>query len=161
MKKITLIILGLLLMYGCAGASEPVANPAEEAMNALVISASDYNLNSSSQSFFAITIENSSDQDFVNANFYLSIHNEGDEVSPNPFYLLPTEQRIVIPSGETVAVNFEIPSDFLDENAIKEFEGMDRLIAFVQADGYIENTEKDNYYSLGESVEYKTYQYSD
>jgi uncharacterized protein YcfL len=39
MKKITLIILGLLLMYGCAGASEPVANPAEEAMNALVISA--------------------------------------------------------------------------------------------------------------------------
>lgn len=157
MKKITIIILGLLLMYGCAGASEPVANPAEEAMNALVISASDYNLNSSSQSFFAITIENSSDQDFVNANFYLSIHNEGDEVSPNPFYLLPTEQRIVIPSGETVAVNFEIPSDFLDENAIKEFEGMDRLIAFVQADGYIENTEKDNYYSFGESVEYKTY----
>ena len=157
MKKITLIILGLLLMYGCAGASEPVANPAEEAMNALAISASDYTLSSSSQSFFAITIENSSDQDFVNANFYLSIHNEGDEVSPNPFYLLPTEQRIVIPSGETVAVNFEIPSDFLDENAIKEFEGMDRLIAFVQADGYIENTEKDNYYSFGESVEYKTY----
>ena len=157
MKKITLIILELLLMYGCAGASEPVANPAEEAMNALAISASDYTLSSSSQSFFAITIENSSDQDFVNANFYLSIHNEGDAVSPNPFYLLPTEQRIVIPSGETVAVNFEIPSDFLDENAIKEFEGMDRLIAFVQADGYIENTEKDNYYSFGESVEYKTY----
>ena len=157
MKKITLIILGLLLMYGCAGASEPVANPAEEAMNALAISASDYTLSSSSQSFFAITIENSSDQDFVNANFYLSIHNEGDEVSPNPFYLLPTEQRITVPSGEAVTVNFEIPSDFLDENAIKEFEGMDRLIAFVQADGYIENTEKDNYYSFGESVEYKTY----
>lgn len=34
MKKITLFILGLLLLYGCAGASEPVANPAEEAMNA-------------------------------------------------------------------------------------------------------------------------------
>lgn len=157
MKKITLIILGLLLMYGCGGTSETVAKPAEEALNSLAISASDYNLSSSSQPFFAITIENSSDQDFVNANFYLSIHNEGDEVSPNPFYLLPTEQRIVIPSGETVAVNFEIPSDFLDENAIKEFEGMDRLIAFVQADGYIENTEKDNYYSFGESVEYKTY----
>ena len=161
MKKITLIILGLLLMYGCAGASEPVANPAEEAMNALVISASDYNLSSSSQSFFAITIENSSDQDFVNANFYLSIHNEGDAVSPNPFYLLPTEQRITVPSGEAVTVNFEIPSGFLDENDAKAFEEMDRLIAFVQADGYIENTEKDNYYSLGESVEYKTYQYSD
>lgn len=135
MKKITLIILGLLLMYGCAGASEPVANPAEEAMNALAISASDYNLSSSSQSFFAITIENSSDQDFVNANFYLSIHNE----------------------GEAVTVNFEIPSGFLDENDVKAFEEMDRLIAFVQADGYIENTEKDNYYSFGESVEYKTY----
>ena len=157
MKKITLIILGLLLMYGCAGASETVATPAEEAMNALVISASDYNLNSSSQSFFAITIENSSDQDFVNANFFLSIHNEGDEVSPNPFYLLPTEQRITVPSGEAVTVNFEIPFGFLDESAIKKFEGMDRLIAFVQADGYIENTEKDNYYSFGESVEYKTY----
>ncbi len=157
MKKITLIILGLLLMYGCAGASEPVANPAEEAMNALAISASDYTLSSSSQSFFAITIENSSDQDFVNANFYLSIHNEGDEVSPNPFYLLPTEQRITVPSGDTVTVNFEIPSGFLDENAIKEFEGMDRIIAFVQADGYIENTEKDNYYSFDESVEYKIY----
>jgi uncharacterized protein YcfL len=119
MKKITLIILGLLLMYGCAGASEPVANPAEEAMNALLISASDYNLSGSSQSFFAITIENSSDQDFVNANFYLSIHNEGDEVSPNPFYLLPTEQRITVPSGEAVTVNFEIPSGFLDENDAK------------------------------------------
>ncbi|MFZ2665790.1 MAG: hypothetical protein WAX45_05990 [Trichococcus flocculiformis] len=135
MKKITLIILGLLLMYGCAGASEPVANPAEEAMNALAISASDYTLSSSSQSFFAITIENSSDQDFVNANFYLSIHNEGDAVT----------------------VNFEIPSGFLVENDVKAFEEMDRLIAFVQADGYIENTEKDNYYSFGESVEYKTY----
>lgn len=157
MKKITLIILGLLLMYGCAGASEPVANPAEEAMNALVISASDYNLSSSSQPFFAITIENSSDQDFVNANFYLSIHNEGDEVSPNPFYLLPTEQRITVPSGEAVTVNFEIPFGFLDESAIKKFEGMDRLIAFVQADGYIENTEKDNYYSFGESMVYETY----
>lgn len=157
MKKITLFILGLLLLYGCAGASEPVANPAEEAMNALVISASDYNLSSSSQPFFAITIENSSDQDFVNANFYLSIHNEGDEVSPNPFYLLPTEHRITVPSGETVTVNFEIPYGFLDENAIKEFEEMDRLIAFVQADGYIENAENDNYYSFGESVEYKTY----
>ncbi|SYZ78982.1 hypothetical protein [Trichococcus shcherbakoviae] len=157
MKKITLIILGLLLMYGCAGASEPVANPAEEAMNALVISASDYNLNSSSQPFFAITIENSSDQDFVNANFYLSIHNEGDAVSPNPFYLLPTEQRITVPSGEAVTVNFEIPSGFLDENDVKAFEEMDRLIAFVQTDGYIENTEKDNYYSFGKSVEYTTY----
>ena len=157
MKKITLIILGLLLMYGCAGASEPVANPAEEAMNALAISASDYNLSSSSQSFFAITIENSSDQDFVNANFYLSIHNEGDEVSPNPFYLLPTEQRITVPSGEAVTVNFEIPSGFLDENDVKAFEEMDRLIAFVQTDGYIENTEKDNYYSFGKSVEYTTY----
>ena len=157
MKKITLIILGLLLMYGCAGASEPVANPAEEAMNALAISASDYTLSSSSQSFFAITIENSSDQDFVNANFYLSIHNEGDAVSPNPFYLLPTEQRITVPSGEAVTVNFEIPSGFLDENDVKAFEEMDRLIAFVQTDGYIENTEKDNYYSFGESVEYKTY----
>jgi uncharacterized protein YcfL len=158
MKKITLIILGLLLMYGCAGASETVATPAEEAMNALAISASDYTLSSSSQSFFAITIENSSDQDFVNANFFLSIHNEGDEVSPNPFYLLPTEQRITVPSGEAVTVNFEIPFGFLDESAIKKFEGMDRLIAFVQADGYIENTEKDNnYYSFGGSVEYKTY----
>ena len=157
MKKITFFILGLLLLYGCAGASEPVANPAEEAMNALLISASDYNLSSSSQSFFAITIENSSDQDFVNANFYLSIHNEGDEVSPNPFYLLPKEQRITVPSGEAVTVNFEIPSGFLDENDVKVFEEMDRLIAFVQADGYIENTEKDNYYSFGESVEYKTY----
>ena len=157
MKKITLIILGLLLMYGCAGASEPVANPAEEAMNALAISASDYTLSSSSQSFFAITIENSSDQDFVNANFYLSIHNEGDAVSPNPFYLLPTEQRITVPSGDAVTVNFEIPSGFLVENDVKAFEAMDRLIAFVQADGYIENTEKDNYYSFGESVEYKTY----
>lgn len=157
MKKITLIILGLLLMYGCAGASEPVANPAEEAMNALVISASDYNLNSSSQPFFAITIENSSDQDFVNANFYLSIHNEGDAVSPNPFYLLPTEQRITVPSEEAVTVNFEIPSGFLDENDVKAFEEMDRLIAFVQTDGYIENTEKDNYYSFGKSVEYTTY----
>ena len=157
MKKITLIILGLLLMYGCAGASEPVANPAEEAMNALAISASDYTLSSSSQSFFAITIENSSDQDFVNANFYLSIHNEGDEVSPNPFYLLPTEQRITVPSGEAVTVNFEIPSGFLDENDVKAFEEMDRLIAFVQTDGYIENTEKDNYYSFGKSVEYTTY----
>ena len=122
MKKITLIILGLLLMYGCAGASEPVANPAEEAMNALAISASDYTLSSSSQSFFAITIENSSDQDFVNANFYLSIHNEGDAVSPNPFYLLPTEQRITVPSGDAVTVNFEIPSGFLDENDVKAFE---------------------------------------
>ena len=157
MKKITLIILGLLLMYGCAGASEPVANPAEEAMNALAISASDYTLSSSSQSFFAITIENSSDQDFVNANFYLSIHNEGDAVSPNPFYLLPTEQRITVPSGEAVTVNFEIPSGFLDENDVKAFEEMDRLIAFVQTDGYIENTEKDNYYSFGKSVEYTTY----
>ena len=157
MKKITLIILGLLLMYGCAGASEPVANPAEEAMNALVISASDYNLNSSSQSFFAITIENSSDQDFVNANFYLSIHNEGDEVSPNPFYLLPAEQRITVPSRETVTVNFEIPFGFLDENAIKKFEGMDRIIAFVQADGYIDSIEKGNYYSFGESMVYETY----
>ena len=157
MKKITIIILGLLLMYGCAGASEPVANPAEEAMNALVISASDYNLNSSSQSFFAITIENSSDQDFVNANFFLSIHNEGDEVSPNPFLSASYRTKNTVPSGETVTVNFEIPSGFLDENAIKEFEEMDRLIAFVQADGYIENTEKDNYYSFGESVEYKTY----
>ena len=157
MKKITLIILGLLLMYGCAGASEPVANPAEEAMNALVISASDYNLNSSSQPFFAITIENSSDQDFVNANFYLSIHNEGDEVSPNPFYLLPAEQRITVPSRETVTVNFEIPFGFLDENAIKKFEGMDRIIAFVQADGYIDSIEKGNYYSFGESMVYETY----
>ena len=157
MKKITLIILGLLLMYGCAGASEPVANPAEEAMNALAISASDYTLSSSSQSFFAITIGNSSDQDFVNANFYLSIHSEGDAVSPNPFYLLPTEQRITVPSGEAVTVNFEIPSGFLDENDVKASEEMDRLIAFVQSDGYIENTEKDNYYSFGESVEYKTY----
>ena len=43
------------------------------------------------------------------------------------------------------------------ENDVKAFEEMDRLIAFVQADGYIENTEKDNYYSFGESVEYKTY----
>lgn len=56
-----------------------------------------------------------------------------------------------------MTVNFEIPYGFLDENAIKEFEEMDRLIAFVQADGYIENAEKDNYYSFGESVEYKTY----
>ena len=157
MKKIIFLILGLLLLYGCGGTSETVTNPAEEAMNALAISASDYNLSSSSQSFFAITIENSSDQDFVNANFYLSIHNEGDEVSPNPFYLLPTEQRITVPSGEAVTVNFEIPSGFLDENDVKAFEEMDRLIAFVQADGYIENTEKDNYYSFGESVEYKTY----
>lgn len=157
MKKITLIILGLLLMYGCAGASEPVANPAEEAMNALAISASDYTLSSSSQSFFAITIENSSDQDFVNANFYLSIHNEGDEVSPNPFYLLPAEQRITVPSRETVTVNFEIPFGFLDENAIKKFEGMDRIIAFVQADGYIDSIEKGNYYSFGESMVYETY----
>ena len=157
MKKITLIILGLLLMYGCAGASEPVANPAEEAMNALAISASDYNLRSSSQSFFAITIENSSNQDFVNANFYLSIHNEGDEVSPNPFYLLPAEQRITVPSRETVTVNFEIPFGFLDENAIKKFEGMDRIIAFVQADGYIDSIEKGNYYSFGESMVYETY----
>lgn len=156
MKKITLIILGLLLMYGCAGASEPVANPAEEAMNALAISASDYTLSSSSQSFFAITIENSSDQDFVNANFYLSIHNEGDAVSPNPFYLLPTEQRITVPSGEAVTVNFEIPSGFLDENAIQAFEEMDRLIAFVQADGYIDSIDNDSYYSFGESVEYTT-----
>ena len=157
MKKITLIILGLLLMYGCAGASEPVANPAEEAMNALAISASDYNLRSSSQSFFAITIENSSDQDFVNTNFYLSVHNEGDEVSPNPFYLLPAEQRITVPSRETVTVNFEIPFGFLDENAIKKFEGMDRIIAFVQADGYIDSIEKGNYYSFGESMVYETY----
>lgn len=157
MKKITFFILGLLLLYGCGGTSETVANPVEEALNSLHISASDYNLSSTSQPFFVITIENSSDQDFVNANFYLSIHNEGDEVSPNPFYLLPTEQRIAIPSGETVAVNFEIPSGFLDENAIQAIEGMDRLIAFVQADGYIENTEKDNYYSFGESVEYQTY----
>ena len=157
MKKISLIILGLLLMYGCAGASEPVANPAEEAMNALAISASDYTLSSSSQSFFAITIENSSDQDFVNANFYLSIHNEGDEVSPNPFYLLPAEQRITVPSRETVTVNFEIPFGFLDENAIKKFEGMDRIIAFVQADGYIDSIEKGNYYSFGESMVYETY----
>ena len=157
MKKITLIILELLLMYGCAGASEPVANPAEEAMNALAISASDYTLSSSSQSFFAITIENSSDQDFVNANFYLSIHNEGDEVSPNPFYLLPAEQRITVPSRETVTVNFEIPFGFLDENAIKKFEGMDRIIAFVQADGYIDSIEKGNYYSFGESMVYETY----
>ena len=157
MKKITLIILGLLLMYGCAGASEPVANPAEEAMNALAISASDYTLSSSSQSFFAITIENSSDQDFVNANFYLSIHNEGDAVSPNPFYLLPAEQRITVPSRETVTVNFEIPFGFLDENAIKKFEGMDRIIAFVQADGYIDSIEKGNYYSFGESMVYETY----
>ena len=156
MKKITLIILGLLLMYGCAGASEPVANPAEEAMNALVISASDYNLNSSSQPFFAITIENSSDKDFVNENFYLSINNEVDAVSQNPFYLIHTEQRITVPSGDAVTVNFEIPSGFLDENDVKAFEEMDRLIAFVQADGYIENTEKDNYYSFGGSVEYKT-----
>ena len=110
MKKITFFILGLLLLYGCAGAIETVANPAEE-----------------------------------------------DEISPNPFYLLPTEQRIPVPSGETVTVNFEIPSGFLDENAIKKFKEMDRLIAFVQADGYIENTEKDNYYSFGGSVEYKTY----
>ena len=157
MKKITLIILGLLLMYGCAGASEPVANPAEEAMNALAISASDYTLSSSSQSFFAITIENSSDQDFVNTNFYLSVHNEGDEVSPNPFYLLPAEQRITVPSRETVTVNFEIPFGFLDENAIKKFEGMDRIIAFVQADGYIDSIEKGNYYSFGESMVYETY----
>ena len=144
-------------MYGCAGASEPVATPAEEAMNALAISASDYNLSSSSQPFFAITIENSSNQDFVNANFYLSVHNEGDEVSRNPFYLLPIEQRITVPSGEAVTVTFEIPSGFLDENDVKAFEEMDRIIAFVKADGYIENTEKDNYYSFGESVEYKTY----
>ena len=157
MKKITLIILELLLMYGCAGASEPVANPAEEAMNALAISASDYTLSSSSQSFFAITIENSSDQDFVNTNFYLSVHNEGDEVSPNPFYLLPAEQRITVPSRETVTVNFEIPFGFLDENAIKKFEGMDRIIAFVQADGYIDSIEKGNYYSFGESMVYETY----
>ncbi|WP_321433768.1 hypothetical protein [Trichococcus flocculiformis] len=157
MKKITFLILGLLLLYGCGGTSETVANPAEEALNSLHISASDYNLSSTSQPFFVITIENSSDQDFVNANFYLSIHNEGDEVSPNPFYLLPTEQRITIPSRETVTVNFEIPFGFLDENAIQEFEGMGRLIAFIQADGYIKNKEKDNYYSFGESVEYKTY----
>ena len=157
MKKITLIILELLLMYGCAGASEPVANPAEEAMNALAISASDYTLSSSSQSFIAITIENSSDQDFVNTNFYLSVHNEGDEVSPNPFYLLPAEQRITVPSRETVTVNFEIPFGFLDENAIKKFEGMDRIIAFVQADGYIDSIEKGNYYSFGESMVYETY----
>ena len=56
-----------------------------------------------------------------------------------------------------MTVNFEIPSGFLVENDVKAFEEMDRLIAFVQADGYIENTEKDNYYSFGESVEYKTY----
>ena len=56
-----------------------------------------------------------------------------------------------------VAVNFETPSGFLDENAIQAFEEMDRIIAFVQADGYIENVEKGNYYSFGESVEYKTY----
>ena len=125
-------------------------------MNALAISASDYTLSSSSQSFFAITIENSSDQDFVNANFYLSIHNEGDAVSPNPFYLLPTEQRITVPSGEAVTVNFEIPSGFFDENAIQAFEEMDRLIAFVQADGYIDSIDNDSYYSFGESVEYTT-----
>ena len=56
-----------------------------------------------------------------------------------------------------MAVNFEIPSGFLDENAIKEFGEMNRIIAFVQADGYINNIEKSNYYSFGESVEYKTY----
>jgi len=61
------------------------------------------------------------------------------------------------PSGETMAVNFEIPSSFLDENAIKEFGEMNRIIAFVQADGYINNIEKSNYYSFGESVEYKSY----
>ena len=156
MKRITFFILGLLMMSGCEGASEKAVNPTAEAMNSILISASDYNLSVSSQPFFVITIENTSDQDFVNANFYLSIHNEGDAVSPNPFYLLPTEQRITVPSGDAVTVNFEIPSGFLDENDVNAFEEMDRLIAFVQADGYIENTEKDNYYSFGGSVEYKT-----
>ena len=139
MKRITFFILGLLMMSGCEGASEKAVNPTAEAMNSILISASDYNLSVSSQPFFVITIENTSDQDFVNANFYLSIHNEGDEVSPNPFYLLPAEQRITVPSRETVTVNFEIPFGFLDENAIKKFEGMDRIIAFVQADGYIDS----------------------
>ena len=78
-------------------------------------------------------------------------------MSPNPFYLLPAEQRITVPSRETVTVNFEIPFGFLDENAIKKFEGMDRIIAFVQADGYIDSIEKGNYYSFGESMVYETY----
>ena len=56
-----------------------------------------------------------------------------------------------------VTVNFEIPFGFLDENAIKKFEGMDRIIAFVQADGYIDSIEKGNYYSFGESMVYETY----
>ena len=157
MKRITFFILGLLMMSGCEGASEKAVNPTAEAMNSILISASDYNLSVSSQPFFVITIENTSDQDFVNANFYLSIHNEGDEVSPNPFYLLPAEQRITVPSRETVTVNFEIPFGFLYENAIKKFEGMDRIIAFVQADGYIDSIEKGNYYSFGESMVYETY----
>lgn len=62
------------------------------------------------------------EQDLLNANFFVSIHEDGAINSPSPFYLLPQENRATIPTGEELEILFEIPQGFLAENDISDIE---------------------------------------
>lgn len=156
MKKGFLFLLFLSFLYGCERTKEISLDPTAEVMDHLVFSALDYNLNSNTESFIVLGVENTLEQPIRNANFYLSLHEEGESnsVSPNPFYLLPREKRLDVLAGEKIEISFPIPPGYLDEGYLDDLKKLGRLIVFVEADGYLNDMEKENYYSFSNGLEY-------
>lgn len=159
MKKGLLALLLLLFLYGCEKTEASSVDTTAKVMEHLIFSAVDYELNSDTDSFIKIGVENRLEQPLRDASFYLSLHeeDEANKITPNPFYLLPQEKRIDVPAGETIEISFNIPPGYLAESYLKDLERLGRLIVFIEADGYLKDVEKESYYYFSNGLEYSIY----